>query len=50
MLNRFLYSWLIIFFLGGCNTPTENVTTINIWHQMLYENRKILREVCDEDE
>ena len=47
MLNRFLYSWLIIFFLGGCNTPTENVTTINIWHQMLYENRKILREVCD---
>ena len=20
---------------------------INIWHQMLYENRKVLREVCD---
>ena len=24
--------------------------TINIWHQMLYENRKILRSVCDEYE
>ena len=23
---------------------------INIWHQMLYENRKVLREVCDEYE
>jgi len=22
-------------------------TVINIWHQMLYENRKVLREVCD---
>ena len=22
-------------------------TTINIWHQMLYENRKALREICD---
>ena len=25
-------------------------TVINIWHQMLYENRKVLREVCDEYE
>ena len=24
--------------------------TINIWHQMLYENRKALREVCDQYE
>ena len=23
---------------------------INIWHQMLYENRKVLREVCDDYE
>ena len=25
-------------------------TVINIWHQMLYENRKVLREVCDDYE
>ena len=25
-------------------------TDINIWHQMLYENRKVLREVCDDYE
>ena len=25
-------------------------TTINIWHQMLYENRKALQEVCDDYE
>ena len=25
----------------------ESNTVINIWHQMLYENRKALREVCD---
>ena len=24
--------------------------TIHVWHQMLYENRKLLREVCDEYE
>ena len=23
---------------------------INIWHQMLYENRKVLREACDDYE
>ena len=25
----------------------KSKTVINIWHQMLYENRKVLREVCD---
>ena len=27
-----------------------SISVINIWHQMLYENRKLLREVCDQYE
>ena len=29
---------------------TKPETVINIWHQMLYENRQVLREVCDDYE
>ena len=50
MLVRFLHLFLVIFFFEGCSSPKKDVTTINIWHQMLYENRKILREVCDDYE
>ena len=28
----------------------NSIVVIDIWHQMLYENRKVLREVCDEYE
>ena len=28
----------------------DSKTVINIWHQMLYENRKVLREACDDYE
>ena len=34
--------------LSGLWADSESV--INIWHQMLYENRKVLRDVCDEYE
>ena len=43
-LNRF--KLLIFFILLSCVWP-KSITVLNIWHQMLYENRKILREVCD---
>ena len=46
---RLLYIFIFILFMG-CGTPEKNTTTISIWHQMLYENRKILREVCDKFE
>ena len=29
---------------------TKPEMVINIWHQMLYENRQVLREVCDDYE
>ena len=29
---------------------SSSISVINIWHQMLYENRKLLREVCDQYE
>ena len=34
--------------LSGLLADSQSV--INIWHQMLYENRKALRDVCDEYE
>ncbi len=45
------YYFKYLFLLGslllmGCSTQTDGVT-LNIWHQMLYENREALREVCD---
>ena len=39
--------FVIIFFSCIWGSPK---TVINIWHQMLYENRKVLREVCDDYE
>ena len=47
MTRHFFYILISIFLFGGCDSSETDVTTINIWHQMLYENRKILREVCD---
>ena len=38
----------IIIFLSGMWGNSK--TVINIWHQMLYENRKVLRQVCDDYE
>tara|TARA_S200000501_G_scaffold139481_1_gene131829 strand:+ start:257 stop:2446 length:2190 start_codon:yes stop_codon:yes gene_type:complete len=38
----------ILLFSGCQKVRSEN--TIHVWHQMLYENRKLLREVCDEYE
>ena len=41
--------WLIAVLLiplAGCKSDSDQLT-LNIWHQMLYENRKALREVCD---
>ena len=43
---KYLIFLLIIF---SC-TKDNNKTVINIWHQMLYENRQVLREVCDQYE
>jgi len=40
----------IIFLLIFSYILPDSKTTINIWHQMLYENRKVLRQVCDEYE
>ena len=40
----------IIFLLIFSYILPDSKTTINIWHQMLYENRKVLREVCDKYE
>ena len=38
----------ITIILSGLLANSQSV--INIWHQMLYENRKALRDVCDEYE
>jgi arabinogalactan oligomer / maltooligosaccharide transport system permease protein len=40
------YIIILFFIFFGCEQQTEKLT-INIWHQMLYENRAALREVCD---
>ena len=37
-----------LFVFSGCDRSDK--TVIHIWHQMLYENRKALREVCDKYE
>ena len=34
--------------ISGCES--SDAITLNIWHQMLYENRKVLREVCNKYE
>ena len=41
--NKYLFFYLILFSFIW----TKPKMVINIWHQMLYENRKVLREVCD---
>ena len=38
----------IVTIVSGLMADSQSV--INIWHQMLYENRKALRDVCDEYE
>jgi arabinogalactan oligomer / maltooligosaccharide transport system permease protein len=42
---RFLSILIFILFMG-CQSVSSKLT-LNIWHQMLYENRKALRAVCD---
>ncbi len=46
MINLFKQFILVIALFSSLHSKTN----INIWHQMLYENRKVLREVCDEYE
>ena len=46
-----IFSIVTIFIIISKPTETDKTkTVINIWHQMLYENRKVLREVCDDYE
>ncbi len=42
-----LLLFLNILILTSCSFKEKNFSEINIWHQMHYENRKVLREVCD---
>jgi len=46
--RRCLFIGIAIILLSGCSKSNENV--IHIWHQMLYENRQALRDVCDKYE
>ena len=39
-----------VLFLLSCSPDDKELSRINIWHQMHYENRKVFREVCDEYE
>ena len=48
IVTRNIVFLISIFIFFGCQSSNE--ITINIWHQMLYENRKALREVCDKYE
>jgi len=47
-LTYFKFIIPILLFLGCQNDVSNN--TIEIWHQMLYENRKLLKDVCNEYE
>ena len=47
---RFNLKNIIFIAIVLCHIWGDSKTTINIWHQMLYENRKVLREVCDDYE
>ena len=51
MVKKIIYAILGLLFISCFDGSTEK-STINIWHQMHYENRKVLREVCNwyEDE
>ncbi len=48
-ISRYFYV-MILFTLFSCGEQEKNTSTINIWHQMHYETRKVLREVCDQYE
>ncbi|OUW61172.1 MAG: maltose/maltodextrin transport permease-like protein [bacterium TMED198] len=48
-----MYTYLkkiVLLFIVSPFLLADSITTINIWHQMLYENRKVLRDVCDKYE
>ena len=47
---RFYIKNIIFIILFISSIYADSKITINIWHQMLYENRKALREVCDDYE
>ena len=49
ILQRTIF-FLVVLFFTTCSDRETSVSIINIWHQMHYENRKVLREVCDEYE
>jgi len=42
--------FLIYLFLISCSGGKAEKSIINVWHQMHYENRKVLREVCNQYE
>ena len=48
-ISRYFYV-MILFTLFSCGEQEKNTSTINIWLQMHYETRKVLREVCDQYE
>ena len=48
-LQRIIFFLLALFFMS-CSDGDSGKSKINIWHQMHYENRKVLREICDEYE
>ena len=47
---KFFFKNIIFLFISISSIYGESNTVINIWHQMLYENRKVLRDVCDDYE
>ena len=49
ILQRIIFFLLALFFMS-CSDGDSGKSKINIWHQMHYENRKVLREICDEYE
>ena len=47
---KFSLKYILLLIVTFSCTGVESKMVINIWHQMLYENRKVLREVCDDYE
>ena len=45
--NKQIGIFFTALFLLSCSTGDKELSKIHIWHQMHYENRKVLREVCD---
>ena len=41
-IKNIIFTIIIFSYLWG-----NPITVINVWHQMLYENREVLRDVCD---